>query len=708
MIEQVDQLDQVVEGAVRRRDPRDQTQLSNRVRRSLPALVPLFGILLLLIANRSLNNQAFTLHVGVTLGLGVATWFLSAGSTYSLRRHQSRSAPTDHMRRDRNLVRIALAVISGLAAVGAYSWAADNRFRTEGVVSWFVAVGVWLLVWWPGPLAPGQRVRRWTTWWTGLIGTAWKRPVDLRRLFVLLAVVVAVGLGAFFRLHDIAETPLDPTSDHAEKLLDVTDVLEGKRPIFFERNTGREPAQFYLTATLIRIFDLSVSFTTLKIGTALMGTLAIPFVYLLGAEIGGRLSGAIAALFYAVCAWPVEIARAGLRFAYAPVAAAASLWFLLRWMRTRDRKDALLCGLSIGIGLYGYTPIRVVVPALVVGMVIAFFDPARRSLRRAALIDSLLIGTTATMVFLPLGRYALNHPDMFWYRAAGRMTGETDRSAFGALIDNLSVFAQNNLNAALGFNWRGDSTFVNAVTDAPMLDRVTGALLIAGVVAVVVTAIWHSDLRATFIVLALPILLLSSTLAISFPNENPSVNREGPAAPLVFAVLALPLAHLYRQMRVVVGATLTPFLVLPLAGFLVGTAATLSYDEYFNDFDWQTRVAVANTIEIAEAIEGARSVGVDKNDAYIIDRAHWLDVRNIGIALGDIRWSDTHNIWVGDPLPDRLSDRPLFLIVHRDDIDRIAEIRDRYPDAIFTLYPSEVTWKAFVTVWIPGAESAPQ
>jgi hypothetical protein len=375
-------------------------------------------------------------------------------------------------------------------------------------------------------------------------------------------------------------------------------------------------------------------------------------------------------------------------------------------MRTRDRKDALFCGLSIGIGLYGYTPIRVVVPALVLGMVIAFFDPARRSLRRQVVTDSVLIGLTAGVVFIPLGRYALEHPDMFWYRAANRVTGdEQTTGAVGIVFENLSVFARNNLNAALGFNWRGDSTFVNAVTFAPILDWVTGTLLIAGMSIVLVQIVRRRDLRALFVLMALPILLLSSTLAIAFPNENPSVNREGPAAPLIFAIIALPLAHMLRRLRAVTGTRIASALIALLIAVFVGTAASRSFDEYFTTFDIQTRQSVANTMEIAEAIQGAKSLGVDQEDAYVIDRAYWLDIRNIGIALGDIDWGFTHNILVDDPLPAPLPDRPMLLVVNSNDDVRLPEIRRTYHGAIFSEYPTEVIPKRFTLVWIPPSTS---
>ena len=77
-------------------------------------------------------------------------------------------------------------------------------------------------------------------------------------------------------------------SDHAEKLLDVNDVLNGQLRVFFPRNTGREAFQFYWTALMIKLFNTGVSFMSLKLGTTLIGLFTLYYIYRLGNEIGNR------------------------------------------------------------------------------------------------------------------------------------------------------------------------------------------------------------------------------------------------------------------------------------------------------------------------------------------------------------------------------------------------------------------------------------
>lgn len=287
------------------------------------------------------------------------------------------------------------------------------------------------------------------------------------------------------------------------------------------------------------------------------------------------------------------------------------------------------------------------------------------------------------------------------------MTGDDGgASAISALSHQLPVFLENNGNAALGFNWRGDGTWVNAVTHAPMLDLITGALFLAGLVTILTHIVCRRDTRAGFIVAAIPILLLSSTLAVAFPWENPSVNREGPAAPIVFPISALPLAILARRLQHGLGAWQEEALVaVPAIAVLLAIAAVMNFDQYFHDFDRQTRAAVSNTTEIARAIRGAAVVGVSPEDAYVIDAPHWLDVRNIGIALGDIEWWPAHNVRVGEPLPQQPPSRPLLLILNSSDTERLAEVERAFPNGHVTRHPAEVPSQTFLTVWVPAQET---
>jgi hypothetical protein len=357
-----------------------------------------------------------------------------------------------------------------------------------------------------------------------------------RHGWLLLGLAGVVAIGTFFRFYELGDIPSDPTSDHAEKLLDVYDLQNGEGPVFFIRNTGREPAQFYVTYALMKGLGLSLSFETLKIGTALIGVLAIPAVFLFASEVAGRVTGLFAATLFAIGTWPIGMARSGLRFGYTPLAAAFALWFLFRYMRRRDRRDALACGVAIGLGLHGYTSFRVVpiLVLLLVGLSSLYLRKAWRDRLWTVVADAGLILATAVVACVPLARYTIEHADSVFFRARTRVVDSA------SWPDVLGTFVENTWNALLAFNWRGDGAWVNAVPFAPLLDVVTGAALLACLAIVGYELVSHRSLTAAAIVVAAPILMLPSILSLAFPAENPGVNRLGSATPIVFTVAALP------------------------------------------------------------------------------------------------------------------------------------------------------------------------
>jgi len=560
-----------------------------------------------------------------------------------------------------------------LAAGGVYTWPL--------VGAWLLGVCAWLAVWWPLNPALKRRAEK-----PSLLKEAsplqralLPQPGALApgrgegRTLLLLALILLVA--AFFRFYRLDDVPHDPTSDHAEKLLDVLDLVHGQRPIFFERNTGREPAQFYWSYALICGFGFPLSWQTLKWGTALIGLAAVPAIFLVGRELRDTAAGLLAALLFAIGKWPVNISRMGLRFPLAILPAALVVWLLLRYMRRIDRRDALLCGLLIGAGLHGYISFRIV-PLLVplfwgIGLLM---DRRLRRAWRAVLADGALLAATAVLACLPLARYAVDHPEQVWYRVTTRI-GDAE-NPLGAAGKTLRTFVDNNRRALLAFNVRGDVTSVNAVSHDPFLDPVTGAALVAGVVVAGYRAVRRRDPRFAAMLLALPILLLPSTLSISFPIENPSANRMGVAAVVVFPLAARPFTLVprllpRRTMRIAAAATFV---------LLLAVAVRHNYVRYFHDYDLQYRAAVPNTGTIAAMIRERIAQGIPLDNVYMLAFPHWLDGRNLAFALGDITWKARHDIPVAGPLPQRTPGGPMLFLLHAQDDARRDQLRHAFPD----------------------------
>jgi hypothetical protein len=365
----------------------------------------------------------------------------------------------------------------------------------------------------------------------------------------------------------------------------------------------------------------------------------------------------------------------------------------------------LLCGLFLGIGLYGYSPIRVValaVPSLL-GLVL-LFDPQRRGRRIEVIQHGLLIVITAALVFLPLAHFMIEQPYLFWYRALTRATG-TERSIAGnGLLDtelsHILTFLSNNLNAALAFNWRGDISQVNLVSLDPFLDPATAASFLAGII-LVLSQIIRRNLRALGMLVCLGICMLSTTLSIAFPIENPSANRSGVSAPIVFIIAALPLAQLVRR-----AGNLSRPLGLTLAGVslaaFLAIATPLNYVRYFRDYDQQYRAFVPNTHEIAEAIQKERTAhSIPLDHVYVLASPYWIDTRNLAFTLGDIGWQAEHSLLPDMDLPRQVDGQSLVFALNVADGVGKSRLEASFPRGTYTYVRSTTPGKDFALYFVP-------
>lgn len=546
-----------------------------------------------------------------------------------------------------------------LALVAWYS-VGGNRFTTISVGAWVLAIVLFVAALWTPrlpTLTPGVMRDRHT-----------------------VAALAIFALAVFFRFYRLDSVPPDVTSDHVEKLFDVYDVLSGRSPVFFERNTGREPMQFYLTAALISAFDTGLTFYSLKLGNALMGLLTVLGVYLLGREVGGKRLALLAAAVAAVSIWPVATGRMGLRYPFAPAFTSLALWSLLRALRTRRRADWLLGGLLLGAGLHGYTAFRAMPLAaglLVAIQVLAHFRPALAQWRRWAGNLAVYLAASA-VVFLPLGRYMVDRPDMFWSRTFTRV-GEAERALPG---NPLALLASNAIKTLGMFNWRGDEVWVNSLPLAPALDTLGGGLFLLGTVYLAFGLRRARPLLAAQLAAAGLVLLLPSVLNLAFPGESPSVVRAGGAVPVVALLSGLALQYIAAAARGLVPPARAGLASGAVLVALVGTLTWLNYDRYFNAYAANYARSAMNIHEVAGAIREHVGRGIAVEAVFFKAWPHWLDGRGLGLELaGRPGWEVEHDSTDLQALLQGAAEREgsLLFVLHPRDAEALAALRAAYP-----------------------------
>lgn len=590
-----------------------------------------------------------------------------------------------------------------LASLG-FSYAAflafdDNLFTANNLLLWLIGMALFVYAVW----------------------TPYRRRIHLpqssftrQRAVSWGILLLAAALVVFFRIYRLDEVPSEPFSDHAEKILDVYDITRGETRIFFTRNTGREAFQMYWTVLVGGVFGTGLSFFSLKIGTVLIGLLTLPYIYLLGKEVGGPRVGLLALVLTGIGYWPNVISRVGLRFPLYPMFVAPTLYYLIRGLRTRERNDFILAGLFLGVGLHGYSPIRILPLVVMIAIGLYLLHPQSRGARKDALLWLMLLGLTALMVFLPLLRYSLDNPQPFAYRAFSRL-GSIEQPLPGPASQ---LFFSNLGNAMRMFNDDNGEIWVHSVTHRPALDVVSAALFLMGILLTLVRYLRSRFWLDLFLLLSILLLALPSILSLAFPGENPALNRAGAAYIPAFLLAAMALDGLLtavgRGVAIGLGngeqdtrsGKMRAVSAWGLGLLLLSLSAFQNYDLVFRQYAQQFDAQSWNSSEMGAVIKQFGATYGSTDTSWIVPFPHWVDTRLPGV------WAGIPNrdfaMW-RENLPNtvELSGPKLFLVKANlerpEDNDQatLDALKALYPQGRLELHPSRVAGHEFWVYFVP-------
>jgi hypothetical protein len=348
---------------------------------------------------------------------------------------------------------------------------------------------------------------------------------------------------------------------------------------------------------------------------------------MLGKEIGGPRLGLIAFVIVGIAYWPNVISRVGLRFPLYPLFAAPTLLYLIRGLRTRNRNDFLLSGIFLGIGLHGYSPMRIV-PFVVVAAFILYWLHAQSSgARKELIIWFVMLGLASLYVFLPLLRYWYDEPQMFGLRAMSRLSGVENPIA----DPPIQIFFSNVWNGLRMFNFDDGEIWVHSVMHRPALDVVSGALFVIGVVMVFIRYIRQRHWLDLFLLVSIPLLLMPSILSIAFPRENPALNRAGGAYIPVFLIGAMAFDGLLASLH---GGKIRNVVMWMITGILLYVSASQNYDITFNQYNKSFRQNSWNTSDMGKVIREFEQTYGTTETAWVVPFPHWVDTRLPAVWVG--------------------------------------------------------------------------
>ena len=580
-----------------------------------------------------------------------------------------------------------LFLVSLVFTLLAFLFFGGNRFTALNLTLWLVAIITMLRAFWqPDP-------DRWK-WLRDVRDFSSRRTwtISLNRSILPLLAVVALVL--FFRLYRLSDVPSQMISDQAEKLWDVGDLLNGQTAIFFEHNTGREFFQFYLTAAIIKLFDTGLTYLSLKIGTVLAGLVALYYIYLLGKEIGNPRVGLFALAFAGIAYWHNVISRYGLRFPLYPLFYAPALYYLVLGLRTRNRNHFIISGLFLGLGLHGYSPFRMVPIVLLLAIGIYLLHRQSEGYRQQAVWGLFAIVVMSMIVFSPLLRYMTENPDAVLYRAMTRL-GDLEQPLPGPAWQ---IFLQNLRNALTMFAWDNGEIWPISIPHRPALDVVTAVFFHLGVVLLLIRYIRQRHWLDIFTLISIPILMLPSILSLSFPAENPSLNRTAAAIIPVFLVVGLAFDGFLTALE----SAASKRFAWTIGLFLLTWASWQNYDLVFNQYRKQYDASAWNSTEMGAVVRDFVDLTGNPGTARVVGYAHWVDTRlvmlNAGFPMQD------NAIWP-QSFPETLNDpRPKLFILNINDLADLEALQSLYPEGWFQEYKSKYEGKNFMLFFVPARE----
>jgi len=580
-------------------------------------------------------------------------------------------------------------------AIAAMLMFQKNRFTGINLTLWIISITMLIATFFP--------VVPWKEKFAGLAEKVKQFFLSGFRLSVspwTMVCLLVFALVTFFRFYRLNEVPGEMISDHAEKLLDVYDVLHGSFSIFFIRNTGREAFQMYLSALMALIFGTGISFMTLKLGTAIMGLLTAVYMYFLGKEIGNRYVGLFAFLLCGIGYWPNIISRIGLRFTLYSAFTAMALLYFFRGLRRKKWFDLILAGVFIGIGLQGYSPFRVVPGLIFIGVCLYFMHYWKSGHQKFASYGLIFTGFAAFILFLPLFRYIVDQPDWFLFRTLTR-AGEFERPLPGPAWQ---IFLMNFWRAVIMPFWRNGTIWVHSVPSRPALDVVTAVLYLIGLVTGILRYIQTRDWRIPFLILAVPFLMLPSIFSLAFPDENPCLNRTSGALVPIFLIAALGMDTFLQNVKKMVRGVSGTWLSGLLASLLILISISQNYNLVFKEYNRIYFEKSLNTSDIGRVIQDFVGMYGDPDSAYVVGYPYWVDTRLVGMNAGyPIK---DYAIWP-DAFPDTVTDpRAKMFILNTRDTKSLEALRKLYPDHFETIYQGRIENKNFVIFIVHPAENS--
>ena len=383
--------------------------------------------------------------------------------------------------------------------------------------------------------------------------------------WALLGAVLALGL--LLRLYQLDQLPAGLWYDEADNLFQARHIASdpGQTPVYVP--STNLPSLFLLPIALV-VKLAGVAITTGRLVSVAFGLAGIVAVFLFVRLAMGTRAGLVAALLVSVMRWDINWSRIGMHGITAPLFAALTAYLTLRALKTGRFSDYGFAGASLGLAMWFYTSLRLF-PLVLAFMLLHHLIIQRPGVRRFA-AQAAVMAAVSLAVAAPVVLTAVQDSDRYFERT--RVT-----SIFNMVPrDQVAGQLRSSLvKHVMMFNQLGDSNPRHNLPNIPMLDFLTGTLMLLGLGI----ALWRwRDVALVSLPFWIFFMVLPGVLTI--PSEAPQSLRSITAIPAVAALGALVVVVIWRAgdeapWRWVRRST-TPFVLA-----LLGIIAFSNVDTYF-------------------------------------------------------------------------------------------------------------------------------
>ncbi len=403
--------------------------------------------------------------------------------------------------------------------------------------------------------------------------------IDLRSTVPWLVLLAILVLAAGLRLYNLEDLPAGLWFDEADNLFHAREYARDPGQIPAYAPSTNLPTMFLMPVAAV-VELAGVAITTPRLVAAAFGLLGIVATFLFVRHALGTSAALIAAFLVSVMRWDLNWSRIGMHGITGVLFAVLSGWLTLRAIRTGRTSDYAFAGASLGLGMWFYSPFRMF--PLVVGVILLAHLIISRPRMRSYVGNVAILAILALFVAAPVVQYAAENSEQFFERTeTTSLFNITPREEWARQLRDSLV------SHVLMFNVEGDPNPRHNLPNAPMLDRITGALFLLGFFFALVR--WR---RVALFSLPFWVFLMVLPGVFTVPWEAPQSLRSILVIPAVAALAALVIDLLWRTWREVPWH-LVRRVALPAVLALLGIVAYLNVDLYFGDQANDPRVYAA-------------------------------------------------------------------------------------------------------------------